>query len=204
MSRFLVALVLAVGLSVQLPVVEASDWSRVVKALAASTAPIACSEHKQNTCTAFSINEHQGLYMTAFHCVGEYEEGDVASFAGKPLDLLFTNEKLDIAIFRSEVKRPAIRPRTSPVEVGMEVGSYGYGYGFPAPVFRTAVVSTFMRPSTGVEWIMLDNPLVQGMSGGPIVDRQGRLVGLNDKSDQMSGISLSINEIVRATQFWAE
>ena len=211
MSRVLVTVMLALTLLFQLPVVEASDWSRIVKMLRTSTVPIACSEHQQNVCTAFSINRDQGLYMTAFHCTEEFmntprEEGAKAEFPtlfDKPLEVIYANKALDLAILKAEVKKPALRYRTRPLEVGNEVGAYGYGMGMAVPIFRSAIVSVFLRDEAGTEWVLLDNSLVQGMSGGPIVDRSGRVIGVNDKTNRESGMTLSIAQILAATQFWA-
>lgn len=211
MGRVLVAVALAATLLMQLPVAEASDWSRIVKMLRASTVPIACSEHQQNVCTAFSINRESGLYMTAFHCTEEFmntprEDGaepEVPTMFGKPLDIIYANEALDLVILKADVKKPALQYRMAPLEVGNEVGAYGYGMGMSVPIFRTAVVSVFVQDDKGAEWILLDNALISGMSGGPIVDRSGRVVGVNDKTNSTSGMSLSIAQILAATQFWS-
>lgn len=207
MKRVLVAVVLMAVLALQgIRPVDAADWSRVAARLQSSTVAIACANHAQNTCTAFSINRDQGLYMTAAHCVpASYsaDEVDEPRIDGQPFTIVFLSTELDLAIVQAAVKRPALEPRATPLLVGSEVVSYGYGYGSPAPILRTGVISGFMADaSTGAEWQMLDNALVGGMSGGPIVDREGKVVGVNSKSDGLSGLSLSIGQILRATQFW--
>lgn len=204
MGRVLLVVVLVTTLVAPLPVAEATDWSRVAKMMYAATAPIACSLHQQNTCTAFSINRDQGLYLTAKHCIDPYDEAgeDVPQLDGKALQVVFSSDDLDLAIVRSDVKRPALQYRTDRLEIGNEVASLGYGAGFATPMLRTAVVSLFLRDDKGAEWILLDNALISGMSGGPIVDRSGRVIGVNDKSNQYSGMSLSIAQILKATQFW--
>ena len=210
MKRVLVAVTLMVVLGLQgVTPVDASDWSRVVKRLQASTVAVSCSLHAQNTCTAFSINSDQGLYMTAAHCVpGSYasegEPADEPRIDGQPLTVLYLSQELDLAIVQAKTKRPALAPRLTPLLVGNELGAYGYGYGGKAPLFRTATVSVFLPDELGNEWMMFDSALIGGMSGGPIVDRDGRVVGINVKSDGLSGISLSIGQILRATQFWGQ
>jgi len=209
MKRVLVAVVLMAVLALQgVKPVDASDWSAVASRLQASTVAISCALHQTNTCTAFSINRDQGLYLTAAHCVpASYsaDEVDEPRIDGQPVTVVFLSTELDLAIVQATVKRPALEPRTEPLLVGSEVVSYGYGYGGPTPILRTGIVSGFMAdPTTGAEWQMLDNALVGGMSGGPIVDRDGRIVGVNSKSDGLSGLSLSIGQILRATQFWSK
>ena len=208
MKRVLVAVVLMVVLGLQSAghIVEASDWSRVVQRVAASTAPLTCSLHSRNVCTAFSINAEQGLYLTANHCaqpfMSDEGEAEVPFLDGQALTVVFVSEALDLAIVKSAVKRPALTYRTKPLLVGAEVGSYGYGYGLVVPIFRTSIISAFVKDPTGIEWTFLDSALIGGMSGGPVVDRDGRVVGVNDKSDNWSGFSLSLTQILTATQFW--
>ena len=209
MNRVLVTIVLMVVLGLQSAgTVQASDWSVVVSRLQASTVAISCSLHATNTCTAFSINRDQGLYMTAAHCVPpsySAEEVDEPRIDGQPVTVVFLSAELDLAIVKAVVKRPALYPRAEALVAGNEVGSYGYGYGGMAPIFRSGVVSGFITdPTTAAEWLMFDNALVGGMSGGPIVDRDGFLVGVNSKSDGLSGLSLSIAQILEATQFWGK
>jgi S1-C subfamily serine protease len=207
MSRLLA--VCALVFALWFPHAEAADWSNVVKILARSTVPLTCSGHNKAGCTAFSINS-AGYYMTAYHCLGSFEGTGPDGLAmpeeptldGKALNVVFANEELDIAIVRAEKGRPALRYRTEPLEVGDEVAGYGYGYGFAVPIFRSAIVSTFVRDDKGIIWTFLDNSLVKGMSGGPIVDRQGRIVGINQSTDIWGGRTLSLSQIVAATQFW--
>lgn len=211
MSRVLLAVVLMVVLLVQSPVVQASDWTRVVKLLRPSVVPIACSLHKQNMCTAFSINEEQGLYMTAFHCTSKFvsapdESGHVNEeypfIDGEAFEMVLANEEVDIAVIKVKRHRPALEYRRTNLDVGAEVGAFGYGYGLDAPIFRVGVVSTYITGSDAIERYLLDNALIMGQSGGPIVDRDGRVVGVNHKTDNWSGFSASIRQILTVTQFW--
>ena len=151
--------------------------------------------------------------MTARHCTQPFEGNDLEkgapnaieefpTFNGKPLFLVFESDALDLAIFKSDVKMPALRYRTKPIDIGQAVGAYGYGYGGATPIFRVGVVSVFQRDERGSEWMLLDTALVRGMSGGPIVDEDGRVVGVNKATDQTSGTSLSVTQIKTATQFW--
>ena len=149
--------------------------------------------------------------MTALHCLdpysgegtGDKSEIDVPTLDGKPLKVIYENKTLDLAIIQSDVRRLALQYRTETLEVGNEVAALGFGAGMTTPMLRTAVVSLFLTDSEGTEWILLDNALIPGMSGGPIVDFRGRVVGVNDKSNQYSGMSLSIAQILAATRFWA-
>lgn len=191
------------------PTASAYNWTSVVKILRASTVPIECSGHQMPVCTAFSINEEQGIFLTAAHCTEPYidDRGDpteVAMLDGKPLTILYIDKIMDIAVIKAQLRKPALHPRTKLIEVGMEIGTFGYGYGFTdAPIFRSAILSAVMRDTeTKFIFHMLDNSLVKGQSGGPAVDTEGRLVGVNLATDYFSGRVLSISSITKATSFW--
>lgn len=183
-----------------------ASWTATTARIAQSTVPLACSLHGRNGCTAFSINETKRYYLTAHHCVVPFlsDEGEpeVPVLDGQPLTIVFTNLALDLAIVVGPVARPALVLRTQPVLAGTEVGGYGYGYGMPTPIFRLATISAIFRDPEGLEWLMVDNALIGGMSGGPLFDRSGRVVGVNDKSDNWSGYSVSGAQIRAATEFW--
>jgi len=187
---------------------QREPWDVVVKKLQRSTVPITCSVHGIPMCSAFSINEPAGLYLTVNHCIQPFlsDEGqpEVPYLDGRPLDVVFVNEALDLAIVRSTTRRPALYYRQAPFGTGTSVASFGYAYGMPTPLFRTAQVAGVFYDPERVEWMALDNALIGGMSGGPIVDRFGRVVGINDKSDYTTGFSISLRELKDATEFWGE
>ena len=43
--------------------------------------------------------------------------------------------------------------------------------------------------------LALDGPLIHGMSGGPIVERGGKVVGIGQSSDQQTGFGCGAEEI---------
>jgi len=161
-----------------------------------------------HSCTAFSINQRSKLYLTAYHCtqpfMSDSAEAEVPMLDGQPLAFAFKDESRDLAILVGPIARPALFVRERPLLVGDPVGSYGYGYGMLSPMFRLANVSVFVKDPQGLDWMLLDNALIGGMSGGPIVDSQGRLVGVNARSDYMTGFSLSLKQIQAVTQFWPD
>ncbi len=151
------------------------------------------------TCTAFSINEQRGYYMTAAHCLSE---GPV-TIDGHNAQIIIQDDSLDIAVLRAESFRQALPHRYLSIDLGMPVASYGYGYGLKQPIVKTSRVS---QPQLYVEdqlWTVLDSPFVEGMSGGPIVDESGRVMGVVQVSDSVTGGYHAFGLIYIATwRYW--
>jgi S1-C subfamily serine protease len=143
--------------------------------------------------------------MTAAHCLSASVtvEGHIAW-------AVFVNEDADLAVLMVPgISLPALQPRVQDIEVGMPVATFGYGHGWPVPQMRiahVAVVGALMEflPDTQ-RVLVVDNVLVGGMSGGPMVDEDGRVVSVNQLTDSGSGSGMGrvmplVMEITR--QFW--
>jgi hypothetical protein len=118
----------------------------------------------------------------------------------------------DLALLRLEpfdaerIERyPRLRPANEPVRPGMAIARIGYPFhkveadydeerasfditsGFPVPMFASdGIVSRFraLKRENGVDATFLETstPGLRGQSGGPLVDVQGRLCGLQSKT----------------------
>jgi len=63
-------------------------------------------------------------------------------------------------------------------------------------VFTRSVAGFFQEDESGEPLdILLDGPIANGMSGGPVVDEKGKVVGINQVSDGTSGGICSAREI---------
>ena len=123
-----------------------------------------------------------GLVVTAAHVVAEMKRpqvtfNDGASFPAQVLD---TDRGLDLALLSipPQPGRPA--PEIGDplaLDPGEEVFAVGCPRHLPFSVAR-GVVSYNGRPMDGARWLQTDTPINDGNSGGPVVDRYGRLVGI--------------------------
>lgn len=151
-------------------------------------------------CSGFVIDDKRGLVMTAEHCVKpELSVDDVPSY------VVFEDEKDDVAVLQTITDKPALRPELKPVVAGEEVISIGYGYGFPVPQTRVLHVAAeqVYVPDLKDYFIMYDTPIVGGMSGGPVVDSNGRVVSINQLSDELSALDRTMDRLYKATsKFW--
>lgn len=181
-----------------------TDWSHLVPSVHVATVPILCSLHQRVICTAFSIDRERGHYLTVSHCLHLGDDEDIPIIDKQELKIIFEDVDLDLAVIKITTQRPALKIQTKPLQIGVEVAALGFGLGRPVPSLRTAVVSRIDLTSNGLPFIGFDTALIGGMSGGPIVDYTGKIVGVATRSDPQTGYSLTPQFIYEHTkEFWA-
>lgn len=211
MGRML-ALLLAVVMMVSIPTHTAQlEWTDVARRLAVSTVSVQGNVSETETldmqtiCTGFSIDEQRSLFLTAQHC-----KTNVMRVDWQIATLVYEDIALDLMVLQSPgVKRPALRPRTGAVQAGLSIGMFGYAYGFESPVLRVGIVSNpeMLVPSVPAErnktfMVVMPAP-IGGMSGGPIVDGEGAVVGIVQMGNYWDGLSKPVQMVLKATSgFW--
>ena len=186
----------------------AHDWSDVAYRLSQATAMLTNWEGK-GFCSAFSIDNKRDYMMTAAHCVDHAREGFLVD--NTIPSIVLHNRDIDVAVLYVEgMKREELKPRTKPIRVGIEVGSFGFALedGFLSH-FRTGNVSSItdaglFRGDSSEILVYVDQALIGGMSGGPVVDTDGKVVTVNQLSDRTKhSAGVNIGAIYRATkEFW--
>ncbi len=114
--------------------------------------------------------------VTARHCLGDNitvddEASAVIKVSGQ------------LALLRPTSHKPALDIRTKPLRLGDHLLSFGYAFGFMEVLTRN--VSRLWDAGLSVS---VDAPFGQGMSGGPTVDMDGKLVGIIQASNELTGI----------------
>lgn len=148
---------------------------------------------RKPACTGFVIDRVRGLVATAAHCVGH--EGLTAE--GKDAIIVFSDPKLDVAIIETDAARrkPELRQQYfGRPDVTLAVAALGYGYDMGKIIYRHGEISEpgaiwegeSWKEEVG-EWITTDFSFVGGMSGGPLFDVEGRVLGIVTQSDGKSG-----------------
>lgn len=131
-----------------------------------------------NICTSFSINEAQGYWLTAAHCI----EDELVLVNGHPIVVIFTDPLADTVVYE-ERHVTAIPLAIKAPAVGDEIYVLGYPYG-------AFDVITFFGRASGHNVRLDDTGKVDiynvlglpGQSGGPILDKSLRVVGLGHMS----------------------
>lgn len=139
-----------------------------------------------------------GVVVTNRHVVAEPLEVTVNTWDGRSLDAEVTGIAVDsdLAILQlaGAADLPVADLRDDPVEVGEPVIAVGYPGGGPATVTSGEVVDLVDGQvlDEPADVIRVDTPIRQGNSGGPLLDEEGRVVGVVFALDVASGDGLAV------------
>ncbi len=147
-----------------------------------------------------------GLVVTNAHVVAVRRPGagglqitlpDGSVTAGQ---LLAKDDDIDVALVRIDPVEGKL-PELSPIEVGgsknLRSGQWVMAMGHPGGVAGAAVAGIVIgagpdlpeAPGSDRYWVAVDLSLRPGHSGGPLVDHQGRLIGM---STMMAGLEVGM------------
>jgi len=150
-----------------------------------------------------------GQILTNNHVVENADRLEVTLIDGSqfPGTLVGRDPSNDIAIVRIDAPADQIRPlklgRSAELAVGQQVVAIGNPFGFERSV-TTGVVSALgrtLRASNGrmiSGIIQTDAAINQGNSGGPLINSQGEVIGINTAIFSPSGGSIGIGFAVPA------
>ncbi len=144
--------------------------------------------------------EPTGYILTNAHVVeGETDltvvlDGGIRTF-GK---VVIQDPERDIAIVKIDRgQQPTLRFATANPRIGEEVVALGYPFGTSGlenMTISTGVVSAF-QSFDGINYVQTDAAVNSGNSGGPLLDMNGRVVGMNTwavKKDISEGLNFAI------------
>jgi S1-C subfamily serine protease len=139
-----------------------------------------------------------GVVVTNRHVVGQPREVTLNTWDGRSLSAEVTGVATDsdLALLRLEDAgdMPVAALRSDPVERGEEVFAIGYPGGGPARVSPGRVLGMVDGTVLGepAEVIRVEVDIAQGNSGGPLVDREGLVVGVVFAIEVDAGIGLAV------------
>ena len=145
------------------------------------------------TCTGFQIAPNRML--TAAHCIGNLSmEGD-----GKVAHVLKADTNLDLALVKLDLKRPSLVLRDRPVARFEELSGIGYAWGWNklTVLKQRAIILNHSVGQGAPVGTIVQGGYISGMSGGPVVDAQGRVVGIIQRSHEGTGYGVG-TLIIRA------
>jgi serine protease Do len=136
---------------------------------------------QQGLGTGFVISA-DGLIATNLHVIGEARPITVQFFDGskhEATEVFASDRKLDLAIVRIDAKKklkPLPLGDSAKLPQGQSIIALGHPRGLEYSV--VAGVLSGKRDMEGVSMLQLAIPIEQGNSGGPVLDPQGRVLGI--------------------------
>lgn len=152
------------------------------------------------------IVDEAGFLLTNFHVLAMAERVVVQLLDGRRIDavnIVGYDRVMDLAVLEIAASdlTPAEWGDSDTIEVGDPVVAIGNPFGF-SNTATSGIVSAKERYSASPssrrvqEYLQIDAAINPGNSGGPLVDRHGRLIGINTMiagaSESFSGIGLAI------------
>lgn len=210
------------------PIIDVNGDGANVPAVAAAVTPSVVRVDVRTNSQPGSVSQRTGLgsgviyssdgyIITNFHVIEGAEQVRVRLANGDTLDarIVGSDQLNDLAVLKiSRTDLPAInlRPADEPIQVGETVVAIGSPFGLDASV-SSGIISALDRelrietsPGEGVLTIpsvlQTDAAINPGNSGGPLVDRNGRLLGINTAilsgtgANQGVGFAVSVEQVV--------
>jgi S1-C subfamily serine protease len=164
----------------------ATDWNKVY--LQTLNEHVVMMSGDEGYCTAFAIAPDR--FLTANHCLADPTSLLFDQFGlAYNFEVVRRNEDLDLAVLKAHI------PTKTPIEFAEKavtneaVIAVGVRYLFqhvtPANIITTIVAFS-------PYWVAIQSAYYPGFSGGPLVDKDGKLVGLNDANDTKQLVGLAI------------
>jgi S1-C subfamily serine protease len=144
------------------------------------------------------VYDEQGHIVTNQHVVAGASSVEVSFWNGAAFDarVIGTDPSTDLAVLKVDAPRRLLEPLrladSGAVEVGDPVFALGSPFGLEGTL-TSGIVSAMHREMTApnnftiVNTIQTDAAINHGNSGGPLVDRRGRVIGVNAQIESESG-----------------
>ncbi|MDO8964353.1 MAG: trypsin-like peptidase domain-containing protein [Coriobacteriia bacterium] len=135
----------------------------------------------------------EGYVLTAAHVADDVrghgprvELGGV----GATFTVVATDRTRDLALLRTDTHavQPVVFGDSGSVRRGQDVTAIGYPIGLRSVTFTRGVVSSPSQVFDGRTFLQTDAAINPGNSGGPLVDAEGRLVGINVEKVSGGGV----------------
>ncbi len=164
-----------------------------------------------NTGTGFFLKS-ENLIVTNEHVVRSNREVIIYgnSFEKQMAKVLFTDPKHDLAFLQTPEminKIPEVKiGQNKNIEQGDKVIAIGDAFGMKYSATQ-GIVSNTIQEKNGVSYIHHDAALNPGNSGGPLIDSDGAIIGINTfiiKSGNSVGFSLPVEYLIKTIKEFKE
>lgn len=193
MKKFVAALLLAATACAAIQTPSRIARTKESIALVTYTEKNDAGEDETSYCTGFAV----GIVwvITAAHCVSEKPSTEifVDGVARKVVRKSGAFALLEVP----EGTYPVLQVRKGQLEVGDPITAIGFLYGFPISSLRRNVAQYCGKECKFAEepHLITDSPIGGGMSGGPVIDSDGKVVGMVQAGTGILGIACTGDEI---------
>lgn len=156
-------------------------------------------------CSIFSVNPKNHGWMTAAHCIVDEETGlpnaDEFFIAGHKAVVVEVNVDVDLALVQTpDWSDPVgLKLATKAPVQGDMVEALGYGWALTKPLYFAGLISQTEVDALGFFGTLAGIPAIGGMSGCPIVDSTGRVVGVTHvRFGEVSVLGLTPYSVLKA------
>lgn len=144
-----------------------------------------------------------GYVITNYHVISGAKSISVVPYqdSAKTVELIGYNSNIDLALLKINGSyAPLVFGNSDNAEIGEKVIAMGNPYGLSFSVTEGIVSSLHRTGSNGLNvYIQTDVPLNPGNSGGPLIDKQGKVIGINNfkiGGAESLGFALESNQAV--------
>ncbi|GIK37225.1 MAG: 2-alkenal reductase [Chloroflexota bacterium] len=148
--------------------------------------------------------DKEGHIVTNYHVIAEATDVEVAFANGTTAkaEVLGADPDADLAVLKVDLPATELQPLALGDSDALQVGQLAIAIGNPFGQEFTmtsgiiSAVGRVMRSGNGPfsvpEAIQTDAPINPGNSGGPLLDRQGRVIGINSQIISQSGANAGV------------
>lgn len=172
-----------------------------VAEIAAIVGPAVVQLENETGLGAGILYSTEGYILTASHVVEEFDQVNVRLSDGRTMtgDVVGFHLETDVAVVKIPAD-PSLPTATLGLGLDLQVGQIAVALGSPFGFDQTVtagIISAVDRVVRGVTMIQTDASINPGNSGGPLVDSQGRVIGINDiiftESGDSAGVGFAID-----------
>lgn len=149
--------------------------------------------------SGFAIDD-EGTILTNFHVI-EYEPSPKVVLPDNTFetaDIILTDKKADLAILKIERDLPVLELGDSDIlEQADELFVMGFPFGheLQGELSVKKGILAGKRYFDDMQYLQIDNEINQGLSGGPMTNSCGEVVGVNTLGTSGSGLAISSNSL---------